>query len=229
MRWEPMLLLCGLGTGGLNVPPALAQTLPSIEERYELDTDTVESSPTLQRWADEQPDVLHDIRHDPSFRTRIQAGYTVFPSNNGTNGFMVGIEDWFIGDTSLTLSGDYQQNFRGDRETYGADLRYYLLPLGGYVNVAPVVGYRSITTEGLSTDGMNLGFQIKVIPSRGGGADFAYTQTWTAPGNSNTASTTEFEFGYALTDHLRLFSEIEWQFTPGRTDSQLGVGLEWML
>ena len=142
---------------------------------------------------------------------------------------MVGVEDWFISETALTLSGDYQQNFRGDRESYGADLRYYLLPLGGYVNVAPVLGYRSITTEGFSVDGLTLGFQLKLIPSRGGGADFAYTQTWTAPGSGDSASTTELEFGYALTDHLRLSSEIEWQFSPGRTDSQLGVGLEWML
>ncbi|MEO0539343.1 MAG: hypothetical protein AAFZ80_00600 [Cyanobacteria bacterium P01_A01_bin.105] len=208
-----------------------------IEERYELAPETVEHSPTLQRWSEGTPDVLHDIRHDPSFRTRIQAGYAVFPSNDNTRGLRVGIEDWFIGSTGLTIGGDYQQNFRGDRESYGVDLHYYLLPLGSYVNVAPVVGYRSITTgrsngnasAGLSVDGLNLGFQLKVIPSRGGGADFAYTQTWTAPNRDNTARTTELEFGYALTRHLRLSSEIEWQFTPGRTDSQLGVGLEWML
>ena len=210
-----------------NSPQNSPQNL--LQERYELDADTVEQSPTLQRWVEERPDVLREIRNDPSFRTRIQAGYAVFPSNGETQGFMVGVEDWFIGNTALTLSGDYQQNFRGDRESYGADLRYYLLPLGGYINVAPVVGYRSITTAGSNIDGLNLGFQLKLIPSRGGGADFAYTQTWTAPGSNTAASTTELEFGYALTDQLRLSSEIKWQFTPGRTDSQLGVGLEWML
>lgn len=226
-RWLGCRRLIPLGLSALMATPTLAQS--SIEDRYELDPATVEGSPTLQRWSDGTPDILSDIRHDPSFRTRIQAGYAVFPSSDGSSGFTVGIEDWFVGNTALTVSGDYQRNSRGERESYGADLRYYVLPLGGYINVAPVLGYRNIRTDNFQIDGLNLGFQVKVIPSRGGGADFAYTQTWVAPGNGDTASTTEFEFGYALTDQLRVSTEVEWQFTPGETDSQVGIGLEWML
>lgn len=197
-------------------------------DRLELPPNTADS-PLLQEWLEGVPDVLSDIRHDPSFRTRIKAGYSEFPSSNRTGGFAVGVEDWFIGDTALTLSGDYQRNFEGNREAFGADLRYYVLPLGGYVNVAPVLGYRSVRTASYDQDGLNVGFQIKVIPARGGGADFAYSQTWLDPTGSQTVGTTQLEFGYALTEHLRLATEIEWQFAPGETDSRVGVGLEWML
>jgi hypothetical protein len=198
-------------------------------DALELPPETFEGSPVLQEWLEAVPDVLSEIRHRPSFRTRLQAGYVEFPSSNQTGGVAVGIEDWFIGTTPLTLSGDYQRNFEGNREAYGANLRYYVLPLGSYVNVAPLVGYRSVSTTQYNQDGLNVGFQIKVIPSRGGGADFAYTQTWIAPTGSQTVGTTQLEFGYALTDRLRLATELEWQFAPGNTDSLVGVGLEWML
>jgi hypothetical protein len=210
------------GTEGTN-------TAPPLHELLELPPTTVEGSPVLQQWYDEVPDVLNEIRHDPSFRTRLQVGYAQFPSTNGEGGFRVGIEDYFIGDTPLTVSAQYQGCFSCDRETYGADLRYYMLPLGGYINVAPVVGYRHIQTDTYATDGLEVGFQVKVMPSRGGGADFAYTQTWIDPTGSETVRTTQFEFGYAITRHLRLATELQWQFAPGETDSQIGVELEWLL
>jgi len=42
----------------------------------------------------------------------------------------------FVGRTGLTLSGDYQATFDGERTAWGADLRYYVRPWG-YINVAP--------------------------------------------------------------------------------------------
>jgi hypothetical protein len=181
----------------------------------------------LQRWSEQTPDVLFDIRHDPSFRTRLRAGYAQFPEARG--GGYVGVEDWFLGKMPLTLNLDYQSAFSGGTAAYGATLRYYVLPLGSYVNAAPIIGYRRINAPDYDAAGLDVGFQVKVMPSRGGGADFAYTQTWIDPTGPAMVSTTQLEFGYALTHRLRLSTEIEWQFAPGETDSRVGVGLEWML
>jgi len=59
----------------------------------------------------------------------------------------------------LTLSGDYQATFDGERTAWGTDLRYYVRP-GRYINVAPVVGYRHLETNRYSTDGVNLGARL---------------------------------------------------------------------
>ncbi|MGD1952715.1 MAG: hypothetical protein ACFB14_24175, partial [Leptolyngbyaceae cyanobacterium] len=66
-------------------------------------------------------------------------------------------------------------------------------------------------------------------PPRGGVADFAYTQSWVSPTEDDAVMITQLEFGYGLTEQLRLATDIEWQFAPGATDSRLGIGLEWML
>jgi hypothetical protein len=41
--------------------------------------------------------VRADIQTDPSFVTRVQAGYSFFPSSDDSEGFAVGVEDWFVG------------------------------------------------------------------------------------------------------------------------------------
>ncbi|NEP17344.1 MAG: hypothetical protein F6J97_10625 [Leptolyngbya sp. SIO4C1] len=209
--------------GSLSLP---AQASDALDETLTLPPETVERSPVLQRWVEEVPDVLAEIRHEPSFRSRLQVGYATFPSSDGDSGLSLNLEDWFVSHTPLTLNADYQSNFR-DRTAYGATLRYYVLPLGGYVNVAPVLGYRHFETADYDADGVNLGFHLKAIPSRGGGADFGYTQTWTT--GHEPIRTTQLEFGYAVSDRLRVATDVEWQFGPGETDSRLGVGLEWML
>ena len=104
-----------------------------------------------------------------------------------------------------------------------------MLPLGGYVKVAPLVGYRHVEAVDYGESGGQVGFQVKVIPSRGGGADFAYTQSWVSPTEDDAVMITELEFGYGLTERLRLATDVEWQFAPGATDSRLGIGMEWML
>ena len=218
----------------ISVPVALAEPTihEQIESEFELEPGTVDSSPVLQEWLQETPDVLSNIRNRPSFPPRLQLSYALFPSSQDERGLSIGVEDIFVGDLPLTVNADYVANFDGedkDREAYGAHLRYYVLPLGGYVNVAPIVGYRHVEAVDYSESGVQVGFQVKVVPSRGGAADFAYTQTWVSPTENDSVMITQLEFGYGLTERLRLATDVEWQFAPGATDSRLGIGMEWML
>jgi hypothetical protein len=194
----------------------------------DLDPQVIEDSPVLQRWSEEVPDVLSEIRHDPSFRTRVRLGYSQFPAIDHASGFSVGIEDVFVGRSGFTLSGDYQDS-EGDRQSYGADLRYYVLPLGSYVNVAPVLGYRHLETEADQTEGVNLGLRLLLALSRTGAADLSVTQSWVAPGSDQEAGITTFSFGYALTPDLRLSTEVQQQNMPSSKDRRIGIGLEWLL
>ncbi|NJR66787.1 MAG: hypothetical protein HC772_18120 [Leptolyngbyaceae cyanobacterium CRU_2_3] len=193
----------------------------------------MENSPVLQRWLQEVPDVQSDIRNDPSFRTRLRLGYLNLPSqeNNSedVSGISVGIEDVFIGRSGITASVDYQSAFNQDQEDYGAEVRYYVLPLGSYVNVAPVVGYRHIESDRNSTDGVNLGVRVVLSLSRTGAADASLSQSFVAPGTSEEVGITTLAVGYALTRHLRLSTQLQQQNTPHTKDNRLGVLLEWML
>lgn len=206
-------------------PSPIAQT-PA--EELDLDPEIIEDSPVLQRWLEEIPDVRSDIRHDPSFRTRLRLGYANFPSTDNASGIAIGLEDLFIGQTGLTVSADYQTAFERDRVSYGANLRYYVLPLGDRVNVAPVVGYRSIETEEAAVEGVDLGVRFLLVPSRTGAADLSFTQTWVIPGTDTTVSLSTLTFAYAVTDDLRLATDLQLQHTSEATDSRVGVGLEWM-
>jgi len=203
--------------------------MPSLDQPLTLPPETIEQSPVLQQWLEEVPNVRSDIRNDPSFKTRVQVGYSFFPSSDSTSGFVVGVDDVFVGDTALTVSADYQQNFRGDRTAYGTDLHYYVLPLGSYVNFSPIVGYRHADSgEDYSVDGANLGIRFRFVPSRTGAADLTLDQSWIV-GDSEGLSVTHLNFGYALTSNLRLSTDLEWQSTADEGDSRVGVNLEWML
>lgn len=207
-------------------PIPLAQT-PA--EQLDLDPEIIEDSPVLQRWLEEIPDVRADIRHDPSFRTRLRLGYANFPSTDDASGIAIAIEDIFVGQTGLTVNADYQTAFERDRDAYGANLRYYILPLGNRVNVAPTVGYRSVETEEYATDGVDLGVRLLLVPSRTGAADIAFTQTWVIPtSTAETVSLSTLTFAYAVSDRLRLATDLQLQHTDTATDSRVGVGLEWM-
>lgn len=205
--------------------PLLAQTPSEVPD---IDPEIIENSPVLQRWLEEVPDVQSDIRNDPSFRTRLRLLYNNYPSTDGASGISVGVEDIFIGRTGLTLSADYQTAFDADRQSYGADVRYYVLPLGSYVNVAPQVGYRSIEIESHETDGLNLGIRLLLVPSRTGAADLAFTQSWVTPGTEDEVSLSTFSVGYAVTRDLRLSTDVQLQTADGDTENRVGVGLEWM-
>ena len=215
------------------ISPALAQNQPETKPTpgtndLDLSPEIIENSPVLQRWRREVPNVLQDIRHDPSFRTRLRLGYSQFPSTGQAAGFNVGVEDAFIGRTGLTVSADYQRSFNGKRQAYGADLRYYVLPLGNYVNIAPVVGYRNIETDKYSTDGVNIGARLMLALSRTGAADISLTQTFVSPGSSEEVGLTTISVGYAVTRNLRLSTDIQKQNSTRHKDSRVGVVLEWM-
>lgn len=203
------------------------ELIDSDEGDLNLPPEVIEQSPTLQQWMEEIPNVREDIRNDPSFVTRLQVGYSTFPSSNGEGGFWVGVEDVFIGETPLTVSADYEQTFEGDRTSYGADLHYYVLPLGGYFNLSPILGYRHADSgSDYDIDGANLGIRLRVVPSRTGAADITLDQSWVV-GGDDTLSRTQLNFGYAVTDQLRLSTDLAWQGTDSFGDSRVGVNLEW--
>jgi hypothetical protein len=145
------------------------------------------------------------------------------------SGFQVGIEDVFLGDTGLTLNADYQGTFEGDRELYGADLRYYVLPLGSVVNLAPVVGYRRLNLDSDAFDGLHAGLRAVLALSRTGAADLALTQSWIEPGSDAEVGLTTLSVGYAVSDRLRLSTDIQAQNSTQGKDTRFGIGLEWML
>jgi len=230
----------GLMLSGNNIAAEetlLSQTEPTPQpqatpntpaQQLDLSPEIIENSPVLQRWLRQVPNVLEEIRNEPSFRTRLRLGYSQFPSTGQAAGFNVGVEDVFIGRSGLTVSGDYQRSFNGDRESFGTDLRYYVLPLGGYVNVAPQVGYRNLTTGNFSTDGVNVGARLMLALSRTGAADASLTQSFVSPGSNDEVGITTLSFGYAVTRNLRVSTDIQKQNSKEDKDSRVGIVLEWM-
>ena len=211
-----------------EVTPQPQVTPKPAAQELDLSPEIIEHSPVLQRWLKKVPNVLDEIRHDPSFRTRVRVGYSQFPSTGQAAGFNVGVEDVFIGSTGLTVSGDYQRSFNGKRESYGTDVRYYVLPLGSYVNFAPQVGYRNLTTGNFSTDGVNVGARLMLALSRTGAADVSLTQSFVSPGSRDEVGITTLSFGYAVTHNLRVSTDIQKQNSREEKDSRVGIVLEWM-
>jgi hypothetical protein len=186
----------------------------------------IKESPTLQRWLKEVPDLLEDIRHDPSFRTRLRLGFTTFPSTDNTEGVNLGVEDLFIKRTGLTVSADYQSAFNGDRNAYGADLQYFVLPLGNYFNFAPLIGYRYVQSNDFNTDGLHLGLRLMLAFSRTGAGDISLSQSYISPGGNEEVGITSLSVGYAVTSKLRLSTDLEWQNSIEDHDSRAGINLE---
>ncbi len=185
-----------------------------------------QNSPVFQRWQQQIPNVLAEIENDPSFRTRWRLGYGERDQQGGVN---LGVEDIFLVDR-LTLSGDYQidsqANYQANATAYGAELRYYLLPLGNYVNVAPVLGYRQINTENFTTNGVRVGGRVQVVFSRPSAADLALSQTWVSPGSSQEVAITDVSLGYAITRNLRIGTQWQLQQHGQGSDRRLGIFLE---
>lgn len=198
---------------------------PPPENPHNAQDLNIEDSPVLQRWQRQVPNVLEDIKNDPSFRTRLRLGYNRFSDGNGVN---IGVEDIFIGQSRLTISGDYQWAFDSAYTSYGADLHYYVRPLGSYINIAPLVGYRHLQTNEYSTDGVNVGARLLLVLSRGGAADIALSQSWVAPGTAEEVGLTTLSVGYAVTNNLRLSTDIQKQNSRQSKDNRVGIVLEWM-
>lgn len=219
-----------------TAPVQLAQPAPAAPgpstpvTPLDLPPAVIENSPVLQEWLEHIPDIADEIANDPSFRTRLRLGYAHFPSSGNLGGIQAGVEDVFVWPgTGLTLSGDYARSWNGDREAYGAEARYYVFPLGGYVNIAPVVGYRQLATSRYTTSGANVGLRLVVVPSRGGGSDVSISQSWVAPGTPDEVGLTSATLGYAVTPQLRLATDLQFQNSRFGQDSRLGINLEWLL
>jgi len=229
------VLICSF----VGLESAVAQDfqLDNQNQQLNVSPEIIENSPTWQKWIDHNPNLLDEIKNKPSFPTRVRFGYSQFPSNNGIGGVSFALEDLFIGDTPLTFSARYSTSFITtdsdnnplDRTSFSTDLNYYLLPLGNYINVAPVVGYRSITTNGYSTDGLNVGLRLALALSPQGASDVFVTQSFLNVGSSDEVGVTDITAAYAVNKNLRLSTQIQWQNSIQQSDSQVSIGLEWML
>jgi hypothetical protein len=227
------LVLWSMGNGifPLSVksePAKLPNQTQLTEDSLDLSPEIMETSPVLQRWQKQVPNLLEEIKNDPSFRTRIRLGYNQFPSSNNTSGLGIGIEDLFIGKSNLTLSGDYETSF-SNRQSGGVNANYYLLPLGSYLNIAPVMGYRYIQTHDYHTQGINVGAKIMLALSRSGAADLAFSQNFISPGSDNEVGISTLTVGYALTKNLRISTDLQQQNSRAQKDNRVGLYLEWML
>ena len=212
-----------------NLPTIAQPSSDSItdkSDRLDIPEPVLEQSPTLQRWLEEVPDVLEEIRQDPSFKTRLRLGFTTFPSTDDAAGINFGVEDIFIDRTGLTISADYQTAFNGDRTASGTDLHYFLLPLGNYVNIAPLVGYRYVQSNDFNTDGLHLGLRLMLAFSRTGAGDVSLSQSFISLGGSEEVGITSLSAGYAVTSELRLSTDLEWQNSIEDNDSRVGINLE---
>jgi hypothetical protein len=215
-----------------NASPIETASPAIVNPAHPLDLDPalIEDSPVLQRWLQEVPDVLSDIRNDPSFRTRLRLGYSNFSAENGEDaaGINVGLEDVFLGRTGFTASADYQTAFEPDRQAYGTELRYYVLPLGDRFNLAPTVGYRVVEGDRFTAEGVTVGARLMFSLSRTGAADIAVAQSFVSPGSNEEVGITTLSFGYALTRNVRLSTEFQTQNAAESKDDRMGISLEWM-
>jgi hypothetical protein len=200
----------------------------STNEQLDIPDRVIKESPTLQRWLKKEPNVLKDIRYDPSFKTRLRLGFTSFPSNDHAGGINIGIEDIFLDRTGLTVSADYQSSFNGDRNAAGVNLHYFLLPLGNYLNIAPLVGYRYVQSNDFTNNGLRLGIRLMLAFSRTGAGDISISQSFVAPGSNEEVGITSLAVGYAVLSQMRLSGDLEWQNSPENQDNRVGINLEWM-
>jgi hypothetical protein len=218
-----------LTTNLIAQTPDRPETRPTPPNNpIDISPEILNGSPVLQKWMKGIPDVMNDIKTEPSFRTRVKVGYSQYPSANQSSGFHLAVDDVFFGRGGLSASANYNSASSGNRTAYGVDAQYYLLPLGNYLNVTPLVGFRHLETDKYKRDGVNLGVKVMVVPSRGGGADVALSQSWVGFGSPTETGLTTLSVGYAITNHFRLSTDIQQQNAKENYDSRVGFGVEWM-
>ena len=204
---------------------AMLWSLPASSEPLPIDIPPqIQSSPTLKKWRRSLPDIRQDINNDPSFKTRIRLGYTRFSPSN-THGLSLGLEDLRIGRTPVTLSASYSYS---PTVSWGIDVQHYIFPLGGYMNVAPVIGIRSLSTSTTQTTEFNLGARLLLVPSRGGGADVTLQQTWMAIGTDREIGIGKISVGYAIAPKLRIATDLERWHGRSIGETRASLLLEWM-
>ncbi len=220
MNLPVLFALLGVVWGSTS---AIAQ---EVARDLDLTPELLRDSPVLRRWLEEPPDLLQDIYHRPSFRTKLRLGL----SSEGQNwGIDASVEDVFVGRSPVTLSARYQGAFSGRESGFGAQVRYYLLPLGSYFNVAPLVGWRSLDRPGTGTiSGVEVGLQA-ILALSPQSADLRLSHTFTAPSSQQETSITTVAVSYALTGELRLGSRLEWRRSPLFDDYRVGILLDFAL
>ncbi|MEM6613939.1 MAG: hypothetical protein AAF652_17115, partial [Cyanobacteria bacterium P01_C01_bin.72] len=92
MKLSTLILLSSYLLLGFTACRVNAQETKDSPEASQLDIPpaVIESSPTLQRWLEAEPDLLEDIKRDPAFLTRFRVGFTTFPSSNNASGLSLG-------------------------------------------------------------------------------------------------------------------------------------------
>jgi hypothetical protein len=225
MKFKVLAIICLLELG--IIPTAVAQDrISNAAADLQLNREIIESSPVLQRWLVDPPNVLSDIYNTPSFSTKLHLGLT---ARDNSLGFDVGIEDIFLGRSPFTISSSYQQELNGRERSLDANLRYYILPLGSYFNLAPQVGYRYLDLfDQQAVSGLDLGLQGILVLSPHS-ADLRLSHTIAVPSTNQETSITTLSAGYAITKGLSLGSNIQWRRSPVRADSRVGFLLEWIL
>ena len=192
-------------------------------EELELERQVIESSPVLRRWLENPPDLLEDIYKMPSFNSKVRVGIT---SRNNSLGIEAGFEDFSVGSSPLTVSGHYQTELSGRESEIQANLRYYVLPLGSYWNLAPIVGYRQFNqSDRPQISGLDIGLQGSLVLSPHS-SDLRLSHIFTDPTGNLEMSTTTLSTSYAITNNLRLGTKIEWRRSPLIYDSRVGILLE---
>jgi hypothetical protein len=197
-------------------------TLPSS---LDIEPQILQNSPTLRQWMRQVPNVLESIENDPSFKPRLSISYTELDNSSHPGGLSIGIEDMPIGQTGLTVSADYTTLF-SNRQSGGLNLQHYLLPMGSYVNITPVVGFRSLVDESYNVDGVTIGAKLILALSRNGAADISFSQTFTSPGTVDEAGIWKVKVGYALTSRLRFTADVQQQNTPFNHTRYFSLGWE---
>lgn len=206
--------------------PLWAQTL--TPEELKLPPERFEESPVLERWSQEVPNVLGEIRQDPSFKTRWRLGYSYFSNGEDRGGISVGVEDVFLQPRlPLTFSADFHTTFDGDRQSGGVRGNYYLLPLGGYVNLAPTVGYEFLSGEKYDRQGLAVGAKIVLNLSRSGASTVSLGQQFVNLGDSEEMGITTLGAGYAINSQFRVSTEIQKHNSSAAKESRVGFFLEW--
>ncbi len=204
--------------------PAYGDTKMSRRiNELEIERQVIESSPVLRRWLENPPDLLEDIYNEPSFNTKLNIGIT---SRNNSLGIEAGVEDLFVGRSPLTVNGSYQTEFSGRESELIANIHYYVLPLGSYWNISPLVGYRQFNQlDRPQISGLDVGLQGILVLSPHS-SDLRLSHTFTSPSGNLEMSTTTLSTSYAISNNLRLGTKIEWRRSPLIYDSRVGFLLE---
>ncbi len=225
-KWALFSLL-GITLWGLPGYAAPDKVPSTAADDLNLEQDLLQRSPVLKRWLDSPPNVLNDIENTPAFPTKFKIGVANVPSRENDYELALGAEDIFLGKSGFTLSAEYRQSLNQNihnTNLWGGNIRYYLVPLGSYVNLAPQVGYTSLRLEGAEFQGPALGG--KLVFALAQTADVTLTETVILPSQGPTVGRTQLSFGYALSPAMRVSADIDFINAPTRQDTSFGINIE---